>query len=495
MNITIEKIGCQIDTAEDNNDIEKLLELSKLCQNNLDAKNEGDRVILKFYEANCFGAIAKTKSSDADYLWGWNNDEKISEILALRQALSEQGFPKIDSLFQCKILTNLGNSLNHLGRFVEALKYWDKVLAINPNFAIALGNKGVGLVSYARSLYDHGHAGILVENAKINLERVISGDALWDSGSQPDAKEYFSQYLEYSKNILSDIEYNFEFDLNQYSLGDTDNEVNYRQWCLNNRLFLSPLNDAIISQSAAAQDVMHLPSHTYGIEESPRFPNYYNLLKQEYVTARHMLYKGINCDTQHSSDNEVLLLDGFDGVQFGYRAEQLKIAYRLAYSMFDKIALFLNDYFSVGLKARAVCFRKIWGEKNQESKAFELYPCFSDCQNWPLRGLYYLSKDLFDKDFLDVSLPDSHELAKLRNLTEHRFLSLQIYPVSVQNTETHTYITTSDFEKKTLRILSMAREALIYLSLAMYREEELRSQNKDDQYLSFPMPSTPIEKM
>lgn len=258
MDTTIEKIGCQIDSEEDNNDIEKLLELSKLCQSKLDTANEDDRVILKFYEANCFSAMAKTKSSDADYLWGWNNDEKISEILALRQAVSEEGFPNIDPLFQCKILTNLGNSLNHLGRFVEALKYWDKVLAIKPNFAMALGNKGVGLVSYAKSLYDNGHAGILVENAKINLERVISGDALWDSGDQPDAKEYFSQYLEYSKDILSEIEYNFEFDLNQYSLGDTDNEVNYRQWCLSNRLFLSPLNDAI-SQSAAAQDVMHLP--------------------------------------------------------------------------------------------------------------------------------------------------------------------------------------------------------------------------------------------
>ncbi len=493
MDITIENIGYQIDTAEDNNDIEKLLELSKLCQSKLDTTNEGDRVILRFYEANCFSAMAKTKSSNTGYLWGWNNNEKISEILALRQAVSEQGFPNIDSLFQCKILTNLGNSLNHLGRFVEAIKYWDKVLAIKPNFAMALGNKGVGLVSYARSLYDHGHAGILVENAKINLERAISGDALWDSGSQPDAKEYFSQYLEYSKNILSDIEYNFEFGLNRYSLGDTDNEIKYRQWCINNRLFLSPLNDAI-NQSAAAQDVIHLPSHTYGIEESPRFPNYYNLLKQEYVTARHMLYEGINCDTQHSSDNEVLLLDGFDGVQFGYRAEQLKIAYRLSYSIFDKIALFLNDYFSVGLKASAVSFKNIWS-KNNKGKAGELYPCFSDCQNWPLRGLYYLSKDLFDEDFLDVSLPDADELAKLRNFIEHRFLSLQIYPANVQNTETHTYITISDFEKKTLRILSMAREAMIYLSLAMYREEELRDQNKDGEKLSFPMPSTPIERM
>lgn len=64
-------------------------------------------------------------------------------------------------------------------------------------------------------------------------------------------------------------------------------------------------------------------------------------------------------------------------------------------------------------------------------------------------------------------------MASLRNRIEHRFLSLQDYPATGQNTDTHSYITIADFEDKTLRILSMAREALIYLSLAMHREEAL----------------------
>ena len=46
---------------------------------------------------------------------------------------------------------------------------------------------------------------------------------------------------------------------------------------------------------------------------------------------------------------------------------------------------------------------------------------------------------------------------------------------------THRLISIADFEGRTLRLLKMAREALIYLSLAMHREETLQAQlSRDD---------------
>jgi len=203
-----------------------------------------------------------------------------------------------------------------------------------------------------------------------------------------------------------------------------------------------------------------------------------------------MLFETINSNDKHISDKDVLLLNGFDGVQFRYRSEQIKTAYRLAYSLFDKIALFLNDYFLVGLKSESVSFRQIWGKKR--NNIFEIYPCFEKSKNWPLRGLYYLSKDLYDEDFMDVSLPNAQELASLRNLIEHRFLSLQDHAYNAQNTDTHSYITVSDFRKKVLLIISVVREALIYLSLAMYREEVIRDKDKDRGKLSVHITPTPL---
>ncbi|MNR07042.1 hypothetical protein D3C85_1231430 [compost metagenome] len=123
---------------------------------------------------------------------------------------------------------------------------------------------------------------------------------------------------------------------------------------------------------------------------------------------------------------------------------------------------------------------------------FTLNAVFESSNNWPLRGLYFLSKDLFEESFIESSLPDAQELTDIRNLAEHRFLSLQEFPFNVTSTEVHSYITIEDFQNKVKRILSMAREALIYLSLSMHSEELRRQIDEEDDQIILPVPSEPI---
>ena len=87
--------------------------------------------------------------------------------------------------------------------------------------------------------------------------------------------------------------YDEGFDRNQRSLGSTGEGRSYRRWCLLERLFLNPLNEAF-TDTVAATDVLHLPNHSYKFPESPRFSTYFNLLKQEYVSARYRLYLAIH---------------------------------------------------------------------------------------------------------------------------------------------------------------------------------------------------------
>ncbi|WP_115718515.1 LA2681 family HEPN domain-containing protein [Gallaecimonas mangrovi] len=489
MSSELDLLGIEIDSATENNNVSDLTTLLEKCDSMIESEDSHLRPIILFYRANIYSSLAALKSYDPEYAWSWQQSENVLEILNLRRAISDSKFPSLNPIFQCKVYTNLGNSLNQFGRFIEAIKAWDSALNIMPNFAMALGNKGIGLTHYARALYDYGHGNVMVAHAVDELKGAISKDALWDSGLHPEAKEYFRENYLSAEKHLERIEYRFDFDLNQWPVGDSKKEVGYRSWCLDNNLFLSPLND-VTKLSVSAQDVLHLPSHTYNIDEEARFPNYFNIMKQEYVTARFMLFESLDYYSEHISDKDVLLMDGFDGARFSYRIEQLKIAFRLAYSIFDKVALFLNDYYSVGLEISSVNFRKIWGKR--KNKNFELNSCFEGSQNWPLRGLYFLSKDLFDDDFDDVALPESKELAGLRNRIEHRYLSLQTYEASVSNTDIHSYISLNDFQLKTLRIMSMAREALIYLSLAMHREEKIR--NIENEKVSVPIQSSPIER-
>ena len=470
MTETLNNLGKRIDAATDAADESALKLIVDECDSRLEIASGADRVLLYYFQANAYHGISLTKHDD-DYAWSWRQIECVAELLSLRRAIAEPAFDTFDVVRRCQIRTNLANRLNSLGRCVEALEQWQLVLQASPHFAMALGNMARGICCYAEYLYDSGHVGIFLNAASKQYSAALGEDGLWDSGPDKRAHDAFSHGLARVNAYLEAIKFDHSFDLNAFALGETVEEQRYRRWCLQERLFLNPLND-VTTAHVAAIDALHLPSHVYRVGESPRFSAYYNHLKQEYISARFQTYQYQAFDflRGHFTDREVLILDNADGGEFGHHVDQLKTAFRSAYALFDKIALFLNDYFSVGMKPRQVTFRKIWGNP-------QLHTVFDGNQNWPLRGLYYLSQDLFDEELSSVATPDARELASLRNHLEHRFITLQHYDAGLANSDTHLYITADRFFGKTIRIMRMARAALTYLSLAMYREETIRSKN------------------
>ena len=472
-----EDLAYAIDSASDTGDEEALRELGKECEDWLDGATGEDRVFLLYYQANTYGAIVTSKAADPAKLCHWEQPDAVQNVLLLRRAISEPSFRTIDRILACQIRTNLANRLSALGRPVAANEQWLKVLATEPRFAKALASRAQAIAFYATTLYDKGHEVCLLAAARTLFDAALSRDALWESGDRDSFASNLTGQRDKLQAHLVDVAYDEDFDFNQFPLGATEEERSYRRWCSQERLFLNPLNDQF-TDSVAATDVLHLPDHTYKIDEPPRFPTYYNLLKQEYISARYRLYHAIH---QHDPDfimREVLMLDSGEGQALGHYSEDLKSAFRSTYSLFDKVGLFLNDYFEVGLTPVDVNFRKVWSRK-ASGNVTELRPTFRDRRNWPLRGMYFLSKDLYDKDFLEVSEPDAADLAGLRHQAEHRFLSLQ-ESEDGPSTDTHRLISITGFEERTLRLLKMAREALIYLSLAMHCEESLRAEASQD---------------
>tara|TARA_R110002110_G_scaffold414951_1_gene646715 strand:- start:44 stop:391 length:348 start_codon:yes stop_codon:yes gene_type:complete len=115
MDEALQALAEEIDTAAQNNDIPALKALVKKCDDDLAAISEHDAPILHFLKANCYGALAIAHSGDPEHEWSWEQSERISEILSLRKAVLGDAFPELDPVFQCKILTNLGSSLDRLG--------------------------------------------------------------------------------------------------------------------------------------------------------------------------------------------------------------------------------------------------------------------------------------------------------------------------------------------------------------------------------------------
>ncbi len=428
------------------------------------------KVVLLYFKANIHSHLGRCAQQQGADQWSWDLRDRVAEILCLRQAIQEEAFSGLDTLFQCRIRTNLGNSLSVLGRSIAAIEQWDLAIAKRPRFAMALGNRAKGLAAYGRNLYDRPHGKLLLQEALASSELALGKDADWDEGERAATEEIFRRH---HANIVAYLKQEGPAIADACSLG-RGRERMFREWALNERLFLNPLNDAG-TEAVAARDVMHLPSHGYRLDETPRFPAYFNLLKQEFVSARYRLYSALFRTPPSYIDRDVLLFDMGDGAEYGHRTEELKSAFRAGYATFDKIALFLNDYFMLGVPAGKVSFRKIWWEEDADGKRVGLHAPFKGSQNLPLRGLYYLSKDLFEDSFNEVAEPDSKELALLRNRLEHRFLTFQHFALGTAGGgDIHIHIGTEAFARRTLRLLKLAREALIYLSMTMFREEELR---------------------
>ena len=490
---TLDDLAHTIDGASDAGDEAVLRRLGEDCESRLRTAESEDQVRLLYYWSNTYSSIIAIKQNEPDFVWNWKQTEGVQNILLLRQAIREPSFDTINSIVARQIRTNLASRLHAIGRPVAANEERLRVLEYDPLFAKALAGQAKGIAFYATQLYDQNHIPILLAAARSLFDTALGKDAFWESG---DRDSVAPGLLEERNRIADDLHrnhYDDDYNLNQWSLGDTEEEHSYRRWCLRNRLFLNPLNEAY-TETVAATDVLHLPSHSYGIKDVPRFSAYYNLLKQEYASARYRLYRATHEDGPEFMMRDVLMLDSGEGQVLGHFTEDLRSAFQTTYGIFDKIGLFLNDYFQVGLEPRNVSFRGVWFVNPCRADS-EIRPLFKNHPNWPLRGLYFLSKDLFDHDFKEVSEPDAAHLAQLRHQLEHRFLSFQNFNTE-QSTETHRFISIDVFENKALRLLKMAREALIYLSLAMHREEKLRKDTRsDDKTLVIPVISRPMKSL
>ena len=460
-----------IDAAAGAGDEVLLRKLNDDCQGRLATATAEERVHLRYYQSNTYAAIIASNHGNADYTWSWKQPEAIQNILLLRHAIREPAFGTVDSVVASQIRTNLANRLNSLGRPIAANEQWLEALKAVPCLAKAHASRAQGLAFYGRALYDTGHRTLLLAAALSSFEDALHDDALWESGDRDSVAPGMIAQSKEIEAYLAHVSYDQDFDPARWSLGSTSEERQYRRWCLQERLFLNPLND-VYTDVVAATDVLHLPDHTYGIEEAPRFPAYYNLMKQEYVSARYQLYRAIHDSDPDFLMRDVLMLNSGEDQSLGHYTAELGSAFRSSYALFDKIGLFLNDYFRIEIKPRDVTYRRIWSEQTNSTPS-TVRPIFDNRQNWPLRGLYFISKDLFDQEFKEVAEPDADDLAQLRQQVEHRFLSFQDV-VTEASTEIHRFISIEEFRSKTLRLLKMAREALICVSLAMHREEILK---------------------
>jgi tetratricopeptide (TPR) repeat protein len=433
-----------------------------------------DQALIHYFRANAWANKHRNEPQSGSN--PWERTDWQEQILSLSLACNHHGFGKLDKVRQCQILTNLGIRLNEVGRFIEGIELWDKALALMPNFAMAHGSRGSGFQSYGRACEDGYHFEMLMFAAHGAFAAATADGVFWDSDYSANVAEGFRLQACHIAEWLDMTSITADLDLDGASLGRSHEEKSYRRWCLARRLFLNPLND-LGAHDVAACDPLMLPSLRTGIEVPgiPPIIGLYNQMKQEYAFARLLLYEGQPEDSVHFADRRVLLHNTLDYPSFSIATEKLRTSFRLAYSILDKVGYFINIYWKLGRAPHRVGFRSVWyddppGERRLNSR-FETY------DNWPLRGLFWLSKDLFDERLQRVTNPDAREIFIIRNHLEHKYLQVHYERMGLSDAATagigHS-IEIMDFAAKALRLLKIARAAMIYLSLAVHAEERHR---------------------
>ena len=471
-----------IDRASDQRDESGLRRAIQRCDEvERDLPVNGVPVLL-YFRANAYGALLDLSGHNDE--WSWSNPELEAQIFNLRRAVAHRAFPALAELRRLQIFTNLANSLNHLGRSIEALEVYDSALAVSPKFGMALGNRGIARSHFARSLWVKSHRlnGMIL--ACEDLKGAQSADVLWDSGGYPYAKRVFMAEISRIERLVDIDALRVYTGSDRAQLGRSKAERTYRIWALINRLFINPLN-VFGRDAVGAADCLTLPRHRAKLHDPPQYIAWFNSILQEFVLARLLLYEGTVLGGNHFADRGVTLIDTLDDPAYSISIEKARLSFRSAYSLLDKIAGFLNAYLDLHIDPQQVTVRRLWHQKQAIREQFERRP------NWHLRGLYWLSRDIVDdqdEDADNTLEPDARDLKKLRNALEHRCLTLRYMD---DGNEMGIVETTSleAFAAKALKLLKLVRAAIIHLALAVYYEERHRRPTESGPWLGARLPS------
>lgn len=467
-------IAKSMDYALDNNNPEKIKELIE--QLIIFEEKTTDKTILFKIYYNLGTAYADLiLISKKNYL---DNEEYVRKsILYYRKGeqLIEKGILSVnDGTIQ--LLTNLGNTYSCMNRFTEAIDIFEKAIQIAPNFSMANGNLGECLLRYSAFSYNsyssyrfHLESMKYFEKAFEYPQYIDSEMAMSDFKNKyiPMKKHYDKMKLNLPK--IKPIKYK------------TKSEHRYREWCLKNKLVLNELND-IDSTFLASEDTLHIPSITQKIDIGiySKFHSCFNELKQDFISNRFLLYEACsNCTKHHFSDNYTYILETLDNSIYTLNTTKLKTVFKNIYSLFDKIAFFINEYFCLGINYRNVSFKNIWNSIILLDKIKN---------NTGLYTLYWIYTDLFGNSNLSTD-PKIQKINKIRNSIEHRCFKIidenNYIEIVSQNDEDEFEFKISYLELKdiTLYLFKILRTSMLNLVFSVIINEN----EKEDKSFKLPI--------
>lgn len=431
---TILEFSEKVDELSDAKDYEKLeLLLKQFSENEYDFESLYDEAQYYYAVGVCMQNIYKTQELE------WFSDDLSQSVIFYRKALNAVQKIKHSTYesinLKSNIETNLGISLSSQGRVFCCLQLWQSAFkARNPVSIISLANNEMFIASSVQySINKYIHYLTAYELIQLGLKHL---DEL-----HPEYKEAYSK----SSNLMKFktwFEENYsaedfkEIERQQIENNKIKNK-SYLEWCAKNRFFLNDLNN-INSSELVYKDILSLPSFrskfndSLLLHEELAYHGNFEELKNDYCYARYLFFKAkqmpneqvnmFNDTYPHVDDKSYALTN--------LKSQHYKTAFRILYSLFDKIAYFLYRYFDLKeiKKDKDVDFLKIFG--CMKDKKWTPHDKFKDSKNVFIHGLFNILKDIRYVEHLGLAYtgkwldPDAIAFYDIRNAIEHRSLKI-----------------------------------------------------------------------
>ena len=408
---------------------------------------------------NAYSALYKISTqNESDY---FPRPENVKgQLFDAKQAFLKS-FKAIDIInlddFSVQVLTNLGNNLNQSGRIVEALQYFDMVLAFNSDFPQAIASKADALMYM-----------INATNCALTISLVAEIHNLYLMASKSEIhlieiNDSMKAGLEWSKEFL--VEHNVdveripeEMEENKREYENHDEETKFY---LDNFLNLSE-HGLYCKCNGARIDSLTIgyPGFITADKKLIQLELLLNRLKSEFSMSRNLYYSYRNENSEDKVHYEDLSFDILNGLDY----EKVRTSFRLCFGIFDKIAEGLCYMFNLTVgKKENIYFENFWQHDRKSSDRWNEINSFN---NIHLTALFSIACDLNKKN------GEFGFYKTWRNRLEHGVLSITKENTKLPELDSlfSTYTNEEEFNQKSLHLLQLTRSA-IFSFVFCIREE------------------------
>ena len=368
--------------------------------------------------------------------------------------------------------TNYGNCLDSLGRGLEAIFCYEQALKPDSKFAMALGNRAKAMRFFAD--ISGVYRGAIYIEAYQMLKSAIEQNNLIQHGGLS-AKESFKDEIEKIEYLFKDKKVLLKkIEHKKYSESDlSDFEKFYLDFCSNYKLFL---NFHIHAEKCDASivDPVFISLIT-PVEDNQTFYNlakYINQIKEDFAVARLLLVQSqFKREDFNRISKRTSLVYSLDYSMFNLYIGLLKSAFKEAYNILDKAAVFINDYCKIGMNPTKIHFHRssFWQREDKIRKEY------LDSRNISLYALYDI--------FLDFKKGYYQKIKNIRNALTHR--RLVIYDSALTDWDKKDNSTNIGYEtmlNETINLFRMVKSAIIYL-INFVEVEEQKKREKSGSHI------------